>query len=189
MTRLWSVMQADHALVWELLNQLTGGKGDPGGTPRERRRTAMRLVALESVHEVAEEVVVWPAVREHCRDGDQLVVEVLAQERRAKRAVNELAHLSPGTEEFMACVHTIAGLARAHLSYEENQVWPRLADAVRGADLDRMAEQWGIVRRAAPTRPHPHTPPDHRLLAAVGPLVGRVDRARDLLVGRQVPTP
>lgn len=40
-----------------------------------------------------------------------------------------------------------------------------------------------------PTRPHPHTPPNPTVLAAVGPLAARLDRARDALTGRKVPTP
>lgn len=182
-------MKADHDLVWALLNELTGGKGEPSGTPREHRRIATRLVALESVHEVAEETVVWPAVEAYCPDGPELVVEVLSQEREAKRALNELEHISPGTLEFSECVHTIAGMARTHISYEQNQVWPRLDDALRESDLDRLAERFQAARAAAPTRPHPHTPPTEGILKAFGPAVAAFDRTRDRLSGRNVPTP
>jgi hypothetical protein len=35
------------------------------------------------------------------------------------------------------------------------------------------------AERRAPTRPHPHLPPDPRLLRAVAPAAARLDRARN----------
>ena len=39
-------------------------------------------------------------------------------------------------------------------------------------------------KKAAPTRPHPHTPPSPGILKTGGPVVGAADRARDAATGR-----
>lgn len=93
--RLWQVMQADHDLVFDLVKGLTGGAGRPGGTLEQHRDLARRLVALSSVHEAAEELVIWPEVRVRCREGDELILEATSQERQAKRALNELRRIKP----------------------------------------------------------------------------------------------
>lgn len=186
---LWRVMQADHDLVWELLNQLTGGSGSPAGSPDEHRRLARQLVALESSHEAAEELVIWPAVRRVCPDGDDLVLHAVEQERQAKRTLNELAAIKPGDKEFEECVATVASHARQHISYEQNQIWPRLADHLGAEEADRLTRTWADARRRGPTRPHPHTPPVPGVLATMGFLAARADRLRDRMTGRQVPVP
>jgi hemerythrin superfamily protein len=187
--KLWTVMQADHDLVFDLINQLTGGSGQPEGSPEEHRRIARQLVALGSVHEVAEELVIWPEVRRRCKDGDELVLEATSQERQAKRALNELNTINAGTIEFDECVDTVASEARSHITYEQNQVWPRLEDHLSDDDAERLARLYLEARRRAPTRPHPHTPPVPAVLGAVGPFVAGLDRMRDMLTGRKVPAP
>lgn len=187
--RLWHLMQADHDLAWELVNGLTGARADPVRDHRSCRRIALELVALQSVHEVAEEQVVWPAVRRMCAQGDALVSQVLLQEGQAKMALNELRRISPGTEEFSQCASTVASQFRDHLTYEQNQVWPRLNAAADGRALDRLAVGFEAARAGAPTRPHPHTPPWPPALATGGRVLAAFDRARDKLTGVRVPTP
>ena len=186
---LWRVMQADHDLVWDLLDRLTGGSGQPHGSPAEHRSIAKQLVALESAHEAAEELVIWPAVRRLCPDGEDLVFEASSQERQAKRALNELNSMKAGNTEFDECVNTVASHAREHITYEQNQIWPRLADHLTDPDADLLAARWVDARRRGPTRPHPHTPPVPWILGTHGYVVARIDRARDALTGRKVPTP
>ncbi len=186
---LWRVMQADHDMVWDLLNQLTGGAGSPAGSLKEHRRIAQELVALESAHEAAEELVIWPVVRRACPDGEDLVFHATEQERQAKRALNELRAIKPGNKDFEECVATVASHARRHINYEQNQVWPRLADHLSDGEADRLARLWADSRLRGPTRPHPHTPPMPGVLASAGYLLARLDRLRDTLTGRRVPTP
>ncbi|HET9078017.1 MAG TPA: hemerythrin domain-containing protein [Acidimicrobiales bacterium] len=186
---LWRVMQADHDMVWDLLNQLTGGAGSPSGSPKEHRRLARELVAIESAHEAAEELVIWPVVRRVCPDGEDLVFHATGQERQAKRALNELSAIKAGNKDFEECVATVASHARQHITYEQNQIWPRLADHLTAEEADRLGRRWVDARLRGPTRPHPHTPPMPGALASAGYLLARLDRLRDALTGRKVPTP
>lgn len=188
MTDLWTIMQSDHDRIWDLLNRLTGPDAEHGDD--ERRAAARELIAVGSSHEAAEELVIWPAMRALCPDGNQVADEAVGQESQLKWALNELGRLSPAQEEFDICVNTIAGLARTHLTYEQNQAWPRLDDHLDTASSAHLTTQWLstrwlTARRRGPTRPHPHLPASPAVLEAAGTL----DRALDLVTGRSVPTP
>jgi Hemerythrin HHE cation binding domain len=172
---LWTTLEAEHDEIWRLLDQLTGGNADPPDA-KQQRRIAKRLVAYQSAHELSEEAVLWPVVRTRCRDGDELVSELLHQEREVKLALHDLDHLSGGSEEFVDCTHTVAALERTHLSYEQNQVWPRLSDALSPAELGELTQRWTAMRRRAATKPHPHLPPRPAVLRAAMPMLAALDR-------------
>jgi hemerythrin superfamily protein len=179
--RVWDLLQADHDAIWELLARITGGADEPPDDRSLQRRTARQLVRMQSAHEFAEERVIMPLVRRHLEDGGEIADEVLQQECQLKRALNELYHLSAGTTEFEECVNTVAAENRNHLSYEQNQVWPRLADVLDEAELTRLARAWTVARRVAPTRPHPHVPARPWLLSSAGMVLGSRDRLADAL--------
>ncbi|MBA5223752.1 MULTISPECIES: hemerythrin domain-containing protein [Streptomyces] len=189
MNRLVNLLREDHDALWRLLDDVTDDTDTTdatGGPARDPvpRRPARRLVALLSAHELAEERVVWPAVRRLCEDGDALARTALAQEDEAKRALRALARLPSGGPGFTACLRTLAGLTRAHLTYEQEQVWPRLESRLTERDDATLARRWRAARRRAPTRPHPWLPARPAVLGTVGPAVAALDRARDALRAR-----
>ena len=74
---------------------------------------------------------------------------------------------------------------------EEDELFPRLREALDDHDLRRLGRSWELVRRAAPTRAHPvvaRRPPGN--VAAALPLTV-LDRTRDGLdeLARRAPGP
>lgn len=181
---IFTVLAADHERILGLSNRLTGGSSAPQAGPRERKAIADELVTELSRHEVAEEIVLWPAVRERADDGAGMCGMALEQEATGKRLLNELVKTSPGNEEFDTLTHSVAAMLREHISYEQNIVWPRLRlrlSAEEGRQLGTQIEQ---EKKRAPTRPHPHVPARPDLLKKVGPAVAMLDRARNAVVRR-----
>jgi hemerythrin-like domain-containing protein len=181
---LWNVMQSEHDRIWDLLNRLTGGADEPHGTPAERHSLARELVAFAAGHEFVEEAVIWPEVRRRCSDGADLVQQAVEQESQGKWALNALRAIAADSEEFDQTVHSIAGQFRTHISYEQNQIWPRLADQLTEAEGDALLQRWQKVRQQAPSRPLPHMPADPRLLGLVGRVSAAVGRARESFLSR-----
>jgi hemerythrin superfamily protein len=179
---LVAALEADHDLIWTLLDQITGGSDKTPTDHKQQHELMRQLVAVQSAHEFAEEAVVWPLVRQHCADGDEVVEQALQQECMLKRQLNELYHLKPGTEEFDEGVNSVAGENRTHLSYEQAQIWPRLDSSLSEADLSAATRSFTAARRAAPTRPHPHLPARPAVLNAVGPVLAARDRLADAVV-------
>jgi hemerythrin superfamily protein len=185
--RIFQVMRRDHDLAWELVNRITGGNGEEAHARTERHRIAQDLVALESTHEAAEELVVWPAVTAHCPEGDELVARAILQEAQAKLVLNELRRLSADSDEFSQCANSVASHFRDHMSYEENQIWPRLEDHASPEELERLAGEYLRARESGPTRPHPYTPSTPQVLRTAGMVLARLDRMRDRVLLRKVP--
>ncbi len=179
-----TVLAEDHREVLEMLNQLSGGAGEPEGGSRERKAIAEQVAIAESKHEAVEELVFWPVVRSRLEHGEELARRALEQEETEKELLHDLDRITGEDAEFSSLVHRLRDAVQDHISFEESQVWPKLRLALTEAELDEMGRRMEAARRIAPTRPHPKTPSDPRLLAAVGPAVGALDRVRDLLTGR-----
>jgi hypothetical protein len=61
---------------------------------------------------------------------------------------------------------------------------PKLRLRLSDDEVRQAGEALDQARAAAPTRPHPHTPPGPGLRRIVGPTIAAADRARDVLTGR-----
>ena len=178
-----ALLAENHQKLLELANALTGAAGDPSGTPRERRRTAQRLVALGSAHEAIEEQFFWPLVRD-LDGGAPLALAGLDQEQTLKDHLQELQHMQAGNVHFGTAVFSIASHLRGHVTYEESQIWPKVQLAVSAATLDELGHEMEKAWPLSPTRPHPKTPPDPQLLKTLGPVIGAVDRVIDVVTLR-----
>lgn len=180
----FDVLARDHAEIFALLDALTGGASAPVRDRRARKALAEQLVMAESRHEVLEERFFWPLVRARVPGGAELADAALWQEADAKDALHEFNHMQAGTEVFTSATHDVMSKIREHISFEENQVWPKLRLALSDEEVRALGEQMEAARPRAPTRPHPRTPPDPKVLRIAAPIVGPLDRARDLAVGR-----
>jgi hypothetical protein len=181
---VFTVLAADHDRILALSGRLTGGASPPLAGPRERKAVADELVMELSRHEVVEEMLLWPAVRDRADDGGELSAVALEQEAAGKRLLNELVKTSPGNEEFDTLTHSVAALLREHISYEQNIVWPRLRLRLSAEEARQLGARAERARRQAPTRPHPHVPPRPGLLKRIGPVAAMLDRVRDAAVRR-----
>lgn len=184
MADVFSVLAADHDRILTLSDRLTGASSVPPDEPKKRKAIADELVMELSRHEVAEEMLLWPAVRERVDDGAQICQTALDQEKTSKRVLNELVHTKPGNEEFDTLVNTVAAGLREHISYEQNIVWPKLRLRLSQSEALGLGAEIERARRRAPTRPHPHVPPDPGLLRKVGPAAAALDRMRNAFVRR-----
>lgn len=179
---LFDELRRDHEHITELLSELRGDPASDGPPPRRRRSLAQRLVIAESKHEVVEEAFFWPAVRRLLDAG--LAREGVDQETVGKRLLCELDRTRAGNEDFATLVVQAESRIRQHIGFEETQVWPSLRLAMEPAEAARLGSAAAALRRWAPTRPHPLVPPLPGVLTTGGPVVGMLDRARDLLTLR-----
>jgi hemerythrin-like domain-containing protein len=179
MADLFDELRQDHERIQTLLGALQGPPAGPKPDPSYQEDVGRDLVAEASSHEVIEERFVWPALRREGERGERLALEALEQEATGKKLLNELDKTSAGTEEFDTLVQQIASELQQHVMFEESQAWPLLQLVLNPGEAERLGQEAAAARKRAPTRPHPMTPPDARVLGTVGPAVGIVDRARD----------
>lgn len=169
----------DHREALEMLDAITT-TADPD------RCAEMRDVVIAEVvrHAVAEEMYVYPAVREVFRDGDEIVAHDTEEHEHLERVMRELERDDPRSDRFRESVAEMARALSHHAHDEESEQFPRLRRELSADRLQSMGEDVARAKRVAPTRPHPNAPNAELFHKLAGPGVGLVDRLRDRLSGR-----
>jgi len=188
MTDVFDILSSDHDAVREMLAELEAGPTAAAGADddqlRSRKKLAERLVIEESRHEAAEQMYVWPAVRDKVGDGARLADLALGQERDGEETLSEIDGHDAADPEFDQAIGRFITAAREHMQFEETEVWPLLRAALTEKDITLMADQYQTAKQAAPTRPHPGKLESSEKLRTGGPMVAAMDRARDALTRR-----
>lgn len=154
---------------------------------RGDRATALfrRLAGMISVHEAAEEVVLYPVVRVNFHDGHRLARLATEQERAIKKAVSELLagpftrshHLTTlGSRQLL---RELEEMVRVHHELEESQIIATLPELKDGPALGGLASAYEIVARIVPTRAHRHAPTRPLSNLVLGAPVAVLDKFRD----------
>ncbi|MBK9435139.1 MAG: hemerythrin domain-containing protein [Actinobacteria bacterium] len=148
------------------------------------RELADRLTASLVRHSVAEEMYVYPAMREHLEDGDAAVEHDISEHQELEELLKRLEGLEPGDEQWPEVVAALRETPADHVADEENDHFPRLRAEVPEDVLIDLRDKVEMAEQVAPTRPHPSAPHSELFHKIVGPGVGMVDRLRDALAGR-----
>ncbi|WP_328541116.1 hemerythrin domain-containing protein [Streptomyces sp. NBC_00344] len=173
-------LTTDHREVDELFEKI---EGQPVGDPQRRRLVDELTIELVR-HSVAEEMHLYPAVREHVDGGDKIADKELSDHAEVEQHLKDLEGLDADDPQFDDLVAKLKFEVSAHVRDEESRLFPLLAAACTSEALNELGDKIRTAKKTAPTRPHPSapgTPPGNKLL---GPGAGLVDRARDLLTGR-----
>jgi hypothetical protein len=140
-----------------------------------------QLARLVFPHAFAEESVLWPAARRVLDDGPQLTLEIEQEHQQINELWRQLENTRPNDPRRGPLLEQIAEHLENDVREEEDDLLPRLQQRLSPAELRRLGVAWEIVRRTAPTRPHPvvaRRPPGN--VVAALPLTV-TDRLRDRL--------
>jgi len=172
------LLTADHHEVLDLLGQI------PGADPERRRDMADTIIAELMRHSVAEEMFVYPAMREHLADGEAQVQDDIEEHQQLVEVMKELEDVDAADPRFLETLGRLEGVLRHHITDEETEQFPRLRAQLTREQLVEMGTKVRVAKMAAPTRPHPSAPHSELFHKTLGPGVGLVDRLRDKLTGR-----
>ncbi|MFF7162380.1 hemerythrin domain-containing protein [Streptomyces sp. NPDC008086] len=149
------------------------------------RKLVADQVTMELVrHSVAEEMYLYPAVREHVTGGDAIADREIEDHSKAEQIMKDLEGCDADDAEFDRLIGMLMTEVRSHIADEEQNLFPNLRAACPPEALDALGDKVRQAKKMAPTRPHPSAPdkpPANKLLA---PGAGLVDRLRDALTGR-----
>jgi len=172
------VLTTDHREAIQLVQQMRTAD------PERRRDMADQLIAELMRHSVAEEMYVYPAMREHLPDGDTAVQHDVEEHQELEESMKGLESLDSADPRFLEVLGQLEAVLRDHVQDEENDQFPQLRARVPHEQLVDMAAKVKTAKQVAPTRPHPGAPHSELFHKMVGPGVGMVDRLRDKLTGR-----
>lgn len=165
----------DHVRLAHLLQAL-------GRTPeREQGPVLLAIYRLVFPHAFAEEAVLWPVMRGFLSDGHELTLRVEREHQVINELVLRLQGLPADAADRQDVLVRTMELLVEDVRDEEDLLLPRLQSVLTPAQLKLLGFAWEVVRRIAPTRPHPivsRRPPGNVLSAL--PL-SLLDRSRDRL--------
>jgi hemerythrin superfamily protein len=173
------LLTADHREVAELISGIRSTDD-----AARRRDLADTMIAELVRHSVAEEMWVYPAMRDHVPDGSAAVEHDTNEHKELERTMKELEGADAADPRFMALVGQLETILDDHIDDEENQQFPKLRANLPRERLVELAGKVESSKKLAPTRPHPAAPNAELFHKLVGPGVGLVDRLRDKLSGR-----
>lgn len=173
-------LTTDHQEVEDLFGRIDAL---PAGD--KQRKVYAEQAVIELVrHSVAEEMYLYPAVRQVLPDGDTIADKEIEDHAEAERTMKDLEGVDADEPEFDRLIGKLMTEIRSHIRDEEDSLFPRLRSAASEDELMKLGDEVRQAKKTAPTRPHPSapdTPPANKLLA---PGAGMVDRLRDALTGR-----
>jgi len=168
-------LKEQHDTIRDLFRSVASSSGDA------RRRAFEPLVRLLAVHETAEEMVVYPALKAHGDEARDVAEARIAEEDQAKKKLTDLERMNPDSSEFEELFTEVRSAVEQHAASEEREVFP-LLEAIRDeGQLRRMRAGLALAEGIAPTHPHKIAPESAIGNLAVGPFVAMVDRARDAI--------
>jgi hemerythrin superfamily protein len=173
------VLTTDHREAMELLDQIAATS-----EPEARRDLADSLIAELVRHSVAEEMYVYPAMRDHVPGGDAAVEHDTHEHKELESRLQRLEGADAAGADFMVICGEIRTTLEDHVRDEENEQFPKLRGHVSDELLVELKGKVETAKKIAPTRPHPSAPNAELFHKMVGPGVGLVDRLRDKLTGR-----
>ncbi|WP_029433619.1 hemerythrin domain-containing protein [Blastococcus sp. URHD0036] len=165
----------DHVRLDRLLHELHGSTG------RSQEEVLQRIDRLVFSHAFAEEAVLWPVLRRVLPDGEELTLRVEEEHQEVNELVTALEEGGLDNPRRPVRLARLVEVLREDVRDEEDVLLPRLQERLDPHELRRLGRQWELVRRIAPTRPHPtvaRRPPGNVVSAL--PL-SVLDRTRDLV--------
>jgi hemerythrin superfamily protein len=165
----------DHEQLDLLLTRLRATTG------AEQDEVLTRIARLVFPHAFAEEAVLWPAVRKALPDGEVITLQIEQEHQEVNELWAALERTPRGDPRRAQLLDRLVEVLQADVRDEEDVLLPRLQAALDAARLRRFGIAWEVVRRTAPTRPHPvvaRRPPGNATAAL--PLTV-LDRSRDHL--------
>jgi hemerythrin superfamily protein len=132
-------------------------------------------------HEVAEELVVYPTIREDAPNGGKVADARLAEQAEAEQLLAEMERLDPASSAFTNKFQKLRDAVLRHATAEESTAFELLKTFTTVTRLDELGDRYTRAKNSGPTHPHPHapdTPPGNKVM---GPIAAVFDRARDAL--------
>lgn len=121
---------------------------------RDKPARLRRLVSSIAKHDLAEEVVVYPAARDSGAAGAEVCAARLEEHAALDVRLDELERLDVRSGAFDAYVVETERLVHLHTAYEERTVLEPLRFAVSESELTALGAQYEVVRTAAPLYPY-----------------------------------
>jgi hemerythrin superfamily protein len=177
------ILTQDHREVEAMFGELESLMQTGSSTDDDRRKDLVDQVTIELVrHSVAEEVAVYPKVKE--KVSEEEAERAKREHAEAEETMKRLENLDVDDAAFEREIGKLMSEIRQHVAEEEGEMFPRMREVLTTEELVDLGTRVEAIKKMAPTRPHPSVPNEPGPRLAAGPVAGLFDRLRDLASGR-----
>lgn len=173
-------LMADHLAMLELIQEIKQATNADA-----RRDTADTVIAEIVRHSAAEEMHVYPAMKQYLPNGAEEVQHDEQEHDELEEVMKRLEDVPADDGRFMQIIDELEAHLRHHVSDEEDEQFPKLREHIPAEHLQDLGVKVEKAKRMAPTRPHPDAPDSELFHKTIGAGVGMVDRLRDALANRK----
>lgn len=173
------LLVAEHREVEELLRRVRHA----GDAPTRRALADILIVHLVR-HSLAEEVYVYPVLRDHLVHGAESVEHDRDEHDELEYLLRDLESVDAADPRFMHVVVELQAVLTHHMADEEAEQFPLVRRAAPADDLVALRGHVERLAQLAPTPQAAHAHDSGPLDTRVLPGAGMVDRAREVLSGR-----
>ena len=150
-------LRDDHKRVEKLFKQFEKlEKADASAA--QKRQVVTEVIRELSIHAAVEEQVFYPAVRKSVEEADDVVLEGLEEHHIVKWTLSELEGMSGEEERFDAKVKVLMESVRHHVEEEEQEMFPKVREALGRKPLVELYETMEAARNEVPDEPLPKAP-------------------------------
>ena len=150
-----ALLKADHDTVGELFAKYEA----LGDRAMVGKHDLVQQISTElAIHAHIEEQIFYPRVREAGRKIKDEVLEGLEEHHVIKRALAELAGMSPEHARFDAKVQVLKENVEHHVKEEESEMFPRVRKALSAGELTELGATLEAAKATAPTKADPAAP-------------------------------
>ena len=121
----------------------------------QRDRVVHEIIESLTKHSRIEEQILYPFIRDHVPDGDQLMDEAEREHQEAKDAMSRLSELSPDEAEFDEAFHALKDGVQHHVQEEEGEVFPKLREVADEPTLAQLGQRLGQAKALSTRYPRP----------------------------------
>ncbi len=130
-----TLIMNDHRVLENLFERLKSGDGD-------RRALVAEVKARLTAHSEAEELRVYPAIKDADPDQSEDVEHAYDEHKEAEALLMRLEETDPDSPQFDRALADCVDAVKHHVEEEESEVLPALAEAVDRRTLERLGAEF-----------------------------------------------
>jgi hemerythrin superfamily protein len=171
-----AIIEHDHREVERLFAAYSAS-----GDADEKDRIVDEVRLALAPHAVAEEILVYPALRRVVEEGGEEADHAIDEHQEIKRLLSEVDKMASGEPGRDQKMQELQHAVEHHVQEEEGVLLPSLREGMDAQRLDRMGELFERMKPLLPTHPHPLVPGTATAQLLAGPLASVADRIRDFI--------
>ncbi|CEJ56164.1 hypothetical protein PMG11_02383 [Penicillium brasilianum] len=155
--------------------------------PDEQTRYQNQFIWELARHTIGEELVVYPAIAKHVKNGQALADKNRSDHQDLKQQLKKFQGLSATDPKFKPALKEILEDLERHIEQEEGQDLVTLEEELSRAESEALSRSLDRTKLFVPSRSHPTAPDKPPFETAMGLLTAPIDMVADLF--RKWPQP